>query len=163
MGINLPSARTLGCVVWPGITHSQGVPPDFHPPHVNVGPPMPIPLPLHTTRCLLASLPHLLISSPTTHLDKCGFFKSLVVRLPHSSIFWQLWTLLVWGFSCNSFYGCARRWSVSTYTSILTGNESQLFSNPYVIIPKCMWYLNLFVMLALSLHTVFFLACEQVL
>ena len=59
MGIYLPSAGTLGCAVWPGavITHSQGVPPHFHPPHMNVGTPILPPPPLHATLPLLASLP----------------------------------------------------------------------------------------------------------
>ena len=47
MGVYLPGAGTLGCAVCPGagIAHSQGVPPDFYLPHVNVGLPLP-PLPL---------------------------------------------------------------------------------------------------------------------
>ena len=61
MGIYLPGTENLGCIVWPGagIAHSQGIPPDFYPPHMNVGPPGPVqlpPPPLCTTLCLLASL-----------------------------------------------------------------------------------------------------------
>ena len=39
MGLYLPSTGTLGYAVWPGagIICSQGVPPDFYPPHVTVG------------------------------------------------------------------------------------------------------------------------------
>ena len=50
MGVYRPGAGTLGCVVWPGavITHSQGVPPHFHPPHMNVGTPI-LPPPLCLT------------------------------------------------------------------------------------------------------------------
>ena len=53
MGIYVPGTVILGGVVWPGAgtAHSQDIPPDFYPPYVNMGPPMPIPplpLPLHT-------------------------------------------------------------------------------------------------------------------
>ena len=39
-------------------------------------------------RVLFTQLP---ISVPPTGLDECFFFNSLVVRLPYSSIFYQLW------------------------------------------------------------------------
>ena len=52
-----------------------------------------------------SSPPWLPISAPPTDLDECFFFISLVVGLPCRSIFCQ--------------FGCARRRSVSTYTSIL--------------------------------------------
>ena len=64
-----------------------GVPPDFYPPHVNVGLPvllaaalLPLPKPCH--HHTMSSLPQLSISTPPTHLDEYGFFKSLVVKLP---------------------------------------------------------------------------------
>ena len=90
--IYLPSAGTLGCVVWPGagIAGSQGNPPDFYPSQVNVGllvPVLPLPLPVHPTLHLCVSPPCLRFSTPPTHLDESGFFKSLVVGLPYSSIF----------------------------------------------------------------------------
>ena len=50
---------------------------------------------LHTTQHLLVSLPQLLTSTPPSHLDECGFFKSLVVGLPYNVIFWQFWVLSV--------------------------------------------------------------------
>ena len=50
------------------------LPPYCYPPHVSVG----------TAR---SSSPHLQVSNPATHLDECGFFNSLVVALPYSSIF----------------------------------------------------------------------------
>ena len=69
MSLYLPGAGTLGCAVWPGagITHSQGIPPDFYLPYMNVGLPVLIPLllqppPLHVIPHLLASLPHLWVS-----------------------------------------------------------------------------------------------------
>ena len=68
MGIYLPCAGTLDSVVWNGveIPHSQGIPPDFYPPPVNVGPPiLPPPLcatlGLHTSPPISASL-HLPVS-----------------------------------------------------------------------------------------------------
>ena len=68
MGIYLPGAGTLSCVVWPGprITCFQGVPPDFDPPRVSVGLPVsPVP-PLSATPRLLASLPFLRLRPPPT-------------------------------------------------------------------------------------------------
>ena len=61
--------------------------------HANVG----LSGPLDT------ALPHVLsvqlpISTPSTGLDECVFFNSLVVRLPYSSIFWQLSLLFVFKF-----------------------------------------------------------------
>ena len=58
-------------------------------PHVNVGPPTP-PAAILLARSV-ASPPQLPISAPPTSLV---FFNSLVVRLPHSSIFWQFWMFL---------------------------------------------------------------------
>ena len=53
MAVYLPIAGNLGCVVWPGagMAHSQGIPPNFYQPHVNVGPS--ILLSLHVTLCPL--------------------------------------------------------------------------------------------------------------
>ena len=123
MRLYLPSTGSLGWAVWPGagITYSQGIPPDFCPPHVNVGPPLPppllLPLPLHATL-------HSLCPSSTfpTHQDKYGFFKSLIVRLPYSLIFWQFWVYFCFEVSCDSCCGCVRRWSMSTHASMLTGS-----------------------------------------
>ena len=84
MGIYLPGAGTLGGVVYPGtrMAPSQGIPPDFYPRYMNGGrrpvPVPPLPLPLHAT---------LYLSTPSTCLDECGFFKSLVVRFPYILIF----------------------------------------------------------------------------
>ena len=103
--IYLLGTGTLGCTVWPGagITHSQGIPPDFYSLYVNAGLPVPIPLPLpplHTTLYLLTSLPSLWVSAPPTHLDECGFFKSLVVdfhtvQSADSSGCYLFWDLVV--------------------------------------------------------------------
>ena len=42
MGIYLPGIGTLDYVVWSGamIVGSQGIPPNFYLPHINVGPPI---------------------------------------------------------------------------------------------------------------------------
>ena len=85
MSLYFPGAGTLGCAVWPGagISCSQGVPPDFYPPHVNVGLPF-CWSPWLLTHCHhpASSPPRLPVSAPPTHLDKYFFFKSLVVELP---------------------------------------------------------------------------------
>ena len=44
-----------------------------------------------------AALLCILSASPTS-LNKCFFFNSLVVRLPYSSIFWQVWLFFVFKF-----------------------------------------------------------------
>ena len=74
-----PRPGTLGCAVYL-------IPQLFLPAysHVNVG-----------LLALLATLPHVLstqlpVSTPPTSLDECFFFNSLVVGLPYSSIFCQL-------------------------------------------------------------------------
>ena len=124
MRLYFPSSGTLGCSVWPGagISHSPGVPPGFYVPHVNVG----LPVPWATTTASLqpphycnttSTPPQLCPSCMNTRLDEYLFFKSLVVRPPYSSIFWQFW--LFFKVSCDPSYGCARRQSMSTYTSIL--------------------------------------------
>ena len=43
MGTYLPGAGTLGWVVWSGarVHRSGGIPPNFYPPHVDVGLPVP--------------------------------------------------------------------------------------------------------------------------
>ena len=44
--------------------------------------------------CCASSPPQLPVSAPSTHLDECFFFNSLIVRLPYSSTFWQFWLFL---------------------------------------------------------------------
>ena len=65
-----------------------------------------------------------LVSAPPTHLDECGFFKTLVVRGVCIEV------------SCDSSCGCARRWSMSTYASILTRSPF-CFSKPSNIYRLC--------------------------
>ena len=93
IGIYLPGAWSLGWMIWSGagITCSRGMPPNFYPPHVNVG--LPVPLPLWASLRLSTSA-HLSMS-PSPRLDECGFFKSWVVGLIYSSIFWWIWVILV--------------------------------------------------------------------
>ena len=45
-----------------------------------------------------SSLPWLPVSALSTGLNACFFFKSLVVGLPYSSIFWQFWLFFVFKF-----------------------------------------------------------------
>ena len=62
-------------------------------PYANVGPPAP---PAATLLQVLSTwLP---ISTPPFDLDECFFFKSLVVKFPYSSIFWQFWLFFVFKF-----------------------------------------------------------------
>ena len=121
----LTRTGTLGWVIWPGarIAHSQGILPEFCPPNLSVG----MPTPLLHCNYISAPLHPPMPSTPPNRLDNCGFFKSLVVRLPYSLIFWQLWLLLVLRYSCNSLCGCTRRQCVSIHTSILTGSLQTLF------------------------------------
>ena len=95
MRLYFPSARTLGCVVWPeiGTTHSQGIPPDFYPPHMNGEWPFLQATTATSPGCTMSSPLQIPVSAPPTSLVEYGFFKSLVVRLPYGSIFWQFWVL----------------------------------------------------------------------
>ena len=88
MWIYFPGAGTLGWVVWsePGITWSWGIPPNFYPQCTNVG--LTVLPPLRASPCVL-------VSTPPTHLDECGFFKSFVVQLPYSLTFWWFWVIFV--------------------------------------------------------------------
>ena len=67
----------------------------------------------------VTSSPQLPVSAPPTGLDECFFFNSLVVRLPHNLIFWQFWLFFVLKLIVIFLFGCGRRWSISTYASIL--------------------------------------------
>ena len=138
MGIYLPRAGALGCGVWPGagIACSQGNPPSFYPPYLNVGLSNPLsPPPLHSTPPLCASLP---VSTTLPFLPVWMNVASLIPWLSdfHTTIFWWFWMLFVLRFSSNSFYGCTRRQSVSTYTTIVTGSQvSDIFDKDW----KLMW------------------------
>ena len=61
--------------------------------HANVG--LPRPPATALPRVLSVQLP---VSALPTSLDEHFFFDSLVVRLPYSSIFWQLWLVSVFKF-----------------------------------------------------------------
>ena len=82
MGAYLPGAGTLGLVVWcrARVPCSQGIPPEFYPPNMGMGPPIPhlcassrLSTPLHTSPHLSASLPLLPIC-----LDEYGFLNSFL-------------------------------------------------------------------------------------
>ena len=74
-----------------------------------------------------SSPPQLPVSAaPPTGLDECFFFISLVVGLSCGSIFCQFWLFLLLNCRCPSF-GCVRRCSVSTYTSILVLSHKDTF------------------------------------
>ena len=77
-----PCAGALGCVVCPRV--HQLLP---WMPHSTVQ------RLAGSTSCRLATIlsTQLPVSAPPTSLDECIFFNSLVVRLPHSSIFCQFW------------------------------------------------------------------------
>ena len=130
MRFSLPGAGTLGCVVWPvaGMTRSTGVPPDLYPPHVGVGP---LDHVISTASLChpTSSVPKLPISTPPTHLDTYGFFKALVVRLPHNLAFLAVLGIFCFEVSCDSPHGCGKRWSMSAYASILTSSQKRIIPN----------------------------------
>ena len=84
MGTCLPGSGTLGWEAWcgAGTPHSQDIPPNF----------------LSTT-LVCGTSPFHILASPTS-LDECGFFNSLVVRLPFNLIsdcseWWLFYNLVV--------------------------------------------------------------------
>ena len=122
-----PRSGALGCVVCLA-------PPPFLPVYlcVNMGPQVllaaALPAPFHNPPnrwvcqplpCCESALPRLPVSALPISLDECFFFNSLVVGLPCGSIFCQLWCFLFLNY-CGPSFGCARRHSVSTYTSIFS-------------------------------------------
>ena len=127
MEIYLPGTGTLVCAVWPGagIAHSQGILPHFYPPHVNVGLPIP---------------PATATSPPPKHCPLCPSSPSpplLPIWMNMASLNPWRWTSRQFDFlavldvfcfevSCDLSYGCARRRSMSTYSSILTRNQKAL-------------------------------------
>ena len=139
MGIYLPSARILGSVVWlragiassQSIPHSRGIPPYFYPSCVYTAPFVWQHLSQHHTASPHLSA-HLRNSSPSTCLDECGFFKSLVVRLPYSLLFWQFWMLFVLRSSCNSFCCCVRRQACLPIPPSWLEVPNELFGQPNI-------------------------------
>ena len=106
-----PHDRTLGCVVY---LSSQLFLPIYL--HVNMGlTNLPATVLLHIFSTP-AALP---ISTPPTSLDECFFFNSFVVRFAYSLIFWQFWLFFLFLNWLFPSFGCARRWTVSTYASVL--------------------------------------------
>ena len=76
--------------------------------------------------CLESSLPRLPFSAPPSSLDECFFFISLVVRLPHSSIFCQFW--LVFVFKLLSFFWLCKE-PQCVYLCLHLGWKPYSFSN----------------------------------
>ena len=89
-------------------------------------PDLPVPPPLPLCPPLYASL-------PPTCMDECTFFKSLVLGLQYSSIFWQFWKIPVLWSSCSFCGSCPRRWGVFTYASILTSHIFFVIYNQKVL------------------------------
>ena len=90
--LSFPCAGTLGCVVCliPRLFLLVYL-------HASVGLPPRLPCPPATAlpRVLSARLP---VFSPSTSVNECFFFNSLVVGLSYSSIFWQFWLFFVFKF-----------------------------------------------------------------
>ena len=80
---------------------------------------------LQPLTCHVSSPTQLLVSAPPTSVNECFFFNSLVVRLPYSLIFCQFWLFFVFS---NCPFGCVRRYSVSTYASILAGSSKNSYN-----------------------------------
>ena len=74
--------------------------------------------------CLAMSplCPWIPISTPPTGLGEYLFFNSVVVRLPHSSIFWQFWLLFVFKFVVVLLWLCEEAKSI--YLSLHLGWKS---------------------------------------
>ena len=94
MRLYLPTAGTLGCTGWPGagIAQTFFMPPNFYLPHMNLGLLGLLASTTTTLPCLSTLAPHL---HPSYLFDEYGFFKSWVVGLPYSSIFWKFWAFFV--------------------------------------------------------------------
>ena len=71
-------------------------------------------------RVLSALLP---VSAPSTVLDECVFFISLVVRLPYSSISCQFWLIFVFKLLLSFFWLCEEAQYV--YLCLHLGHKSQ--------------------------------------
>ena len=123
-----PRAGALGCVV---CLAPQLFLPVY--PNVNVEPPSP-PAATGPPPLLTYSPPWLPVSAPPTCLENCFSFKSLVVGLPHSSIFWQFWLFFVFKFVVVLLLVVQR---LSTYASILAGSWDLYFLNTCIFRYTC--------------------------
>ena len=79
--------------------------------------------------CYVFSPSWLPVSGPPTNLNECFLFNSLVVRLPHSLIFWQFWVFCFFLICCCPSFGCVRKQSVSIYAPILAGSGKKSVLN----------------------------------
>ena len=111
VGTFLPGTETLcwGAWCWAGTPCSQDIPPEFFSSTYEYG---------TSLFCICA---------PSTSLDGCGFFNSVVVRLPFNSIYdgseWWLFCILV-VIRCV----CVKRWGMSAYAAILTRRKQGFLS-----------------------------------
>ena len=96
------------CQLQPGLPHSTIPPPCW----VRQPPP-----------CRESSPPRLPISAPSTGLDECFFFISLVVGLPYSSIFCQFWLFFVFKLLLSFFWLCEEAQCV--YLRLHLGRNSE--------------------------------------
>ena len=104
VGTHIPGTRNLGWVTFCGI----GTPCSWDLSQIFI----------HHMWCGTGLL---CICALPTSLDRCGFFNSVVVRLPFNSISdgseWWLFCILV-----LIWCGCVKKQAVSAYTAILTGS-----------------------------------------
>ena len=96
---------------WHSLSHSPVVPPGLSAHKCGTS---------HSTSHV-SSPSQLPVSAPPTGLGECFFFNSLVVRLPHSLIFWQFWLFF---FVFKFVVILLLVVSVSTYVSILAGSPT---------------------------------------
>ena len=83
--------------------------------------------------CHKSSLSQLPMSAPSTNMDECFLFNSLVIRLPYSPIFWWLWLFFFISNLLLSFFWLWRQ-SISTYVSILAGGLE--FCKMFMFLPS---------------------------
>ena len=74
--------------------YPQAIPLHFHPPHVNVGPPVPLLSPLHTTQHLSASLPFLTVWMNVASLN-LWFLDFLTAQFSDGFQCYLCWCLVV--------------------------------------------------------------------
>ena len=111
---------------------------------MNVG--LPVLPPLCVTLHLCASLPLSMSLTLLPTWKKCGFFKSLVVGLPYSPIFWWFLVISVLKSSCNFFCSCVRKQSVFTYASVSIRSPPVWILLQFITTPfsACNWLSYLF-------------------
>ena len=94
--VNVGPQGLLATTLW-GLLAAAWHAPFHNPPPCWIHQPQP---------CCESSLPRLPGSTPSTGLDECFFFISLVVGLPYSSIFCQFWLFFVFKLLSSFFWLC---------------------------------------------------------